>query len=972
MPAWVNCRSPEEGNGLMRSLLCRGWDAATVAFGVRVVTQGEPSECGSGRSIGARGSSRLRMLGALCAWGSALALLGAPSYALAAQAPTVEEQWTTHVTATAATFEAKVNPGEALTSYRFEYATSEAALLAGEGELFPAPPASEGEAGAGGEGVVVEERPQDLRPATSYWYRVVASNAEGRTLGCRKGEACRSFTTRPAGGELELPDGRAWELVSPVPTGNGASGAIEPIIGSGSGALIQAGADGDAFTYGMLGSAEPEPPGATNYSQVLSVREPGGGWSAQDISTPHEQASGVSNGKGQEYRFFSSELSVAFVAPIAQPGPLAEDGTALLSPAASERTVYLRADRPFSPGGQGVYGETVPQGAYLPVLTGCPPPLVEKCSPLVEEYADLRPGADIRSALPQMVGATANLSHIVLSSQEPWTETTPEGKPTEGEGLYEWSGGKLQLISVLPDHEQASGGNAALGFENEDARGAVSSDGSRIVWSNSAEGKEHLYMRDVSISPEQTVQLDENKGGGGGEPSPEFQFASSDGSRVFFTDGEALTPGSTAKKGEPNLYQCEMVEVGGELECKLSDLTLDPGGRADVRGVVAVGSEEDTNIYFVAKGELTKGANERGEKAKAGADNLYLLHYDEETNAWKEPVFIVTLSEEDYQDWGEHGSGSLEDVTARVSPNGGYLEFMSDRELTGYDNRDANSDIPDEEVFLYRAPSANAPDGRLVCASCNPTGERPTGVQDSKEANDGEGLLIEEQGIWTGHWLAANVPGWIPALGLFKARYQSRYLSDEGRLFFNSPDALVAQATNGLADVYEYEPVGVGGCRASSAAFSERSGGCVGLISSGSSGEESAFLDASESGEDVFFLSSSRLVSADTGSGLAVYDAHVCSAAAPCPSEVASPPPCTTEASCKPLETPQPTIFGPGPSETFSGPGNPAPPPALVKSVAKQKSVKCKKGLVKKHGKCVRAKRSKRASKSSRERRTGR
>ena len=44
------------------------------------------------------------------------------------------------------------------------------------------------------------------------------------------------------------------------------------------------------------------------------------------------------------------------------------------------------------------------------------------------------------------------------------------------------------------------------------------------------------------------------------------------------------------------------------------------------------------------------------------------------------------------------------------------------------------------------------------------------------------------------------------------AFYQSRYLSNDGRLFFNSSDALVPQDTNGKEDVYEYEPDGIGAC----------------------------------------------------------------------------------------------------------------------------------------------------------------
>ena len=45
--------------------------------------------------------------------------------------------------------------------------------------------------------------------------------------------------------------------------------------------------------------------------------------------------------------------------------------------------------------------------------------------------------------------------------------------------------------------------------------------------------------------------------------------------------------------------------------------------------------------------------------------------------------------------------------TARVSPNGEYLAFMSDRSLTWYDNEDVSSAHPgerlDQEVYLYDA-----------------------------------------------------------------------------------------------------------------------------------------------------------------------------------------------------------------------------------------------------------------------------
>jgi hypothetical protein len=252
---------------------------------------------------------------------------------------------------------------------------------------------------------------------------------------------------------------------------------------------------------------------------------------------------------------------------------------------------------------------------------------------------------------------------------------------------------------------------------------------------------------------------------------------------------------------------------------------------------------------------------------------------------------------------------------------------MSDASLTGYDNRDAISGAPDEEVFLY---DANA--SRLRCASCNPTGARPAGVLD--ESNY-PGFLFDHAFIWSEHWLAADIPGWT---GSPNPVYQPRYLSDSGRLFFNSNDALVPRDTNGTWDVYEYEPVEVGSCKGTDTTFNEASDGCVGLVSSGGAAEEAVFSDASRNGEDAYFLTSSQLVPQDYDHSLDLYDARVCTAASPCLAvPPATPPPCTTGDSCKPAPAPQPESYGAPSSETFSGVGN--VPGIGANSTVKAKSV---------------------------------
>ncbi len=449
----------------------------------------------------------------------------------------------------------------------------------------------------------------------------------------------------------------------------------------------------------------------------------------------------------------------------------------------------------------------------------------------------------------------------------------------------------------------------------------------------------------------------------------EFTDASSDDSKVFFTQAG-------------DLYVFEVTSGASEpLAGGVTRLTEGAG----VQGAVLGASEDGSYVYFVANGVLGDGGAHGatpGDCQGGATCSLYVEHYNGDTRTWEAPSFIATLSGADNPDWTAE---ILTDHTSRVSPDGRYLAFMSQRSLTGYDNIDVNerpteeeergfgnkAPVPagtkvehaDEEVYIY-----DAVEHKLVCASCNPTGARPVGVQTLETGGE----------IADGYWgsetfLAANIPGFT-SYDHWGAFYQSRYLSNSGRLFFNSHEALVPQDVNGTWDVYEYEPPGIGSCAAANVTFSSRSEGCVNLISSGESAEESGFLDASENGDDVFFLTTSRLSPQDVDNNYDIYDAHVCGAeGVACAPSVAPPPPCTTEASCKPVPTPQPTLYAPPASATFNGPGNlaPPPPPAPAK-VTKKKAVRCKTGFVKNEkGKCVRSKSKKRAKKSSKSNRGG-
>jgi len=780
----------------------------------------------------------------------------------------IDSESAAEVSSTGATLQTQINPLGRDTTYYFQYGTSSCKTSPAACTNVPAPPGTD--IGSGESDVAGSVRVQQLEPDTSYHYRVLATNSLGTAEGVE-----HTFTTQQSATPFALPDGRAWEMVSP-PDKHGAP--IEALTGEGG--LILASEDGNALTYVADGAITAEPPAnrSPEKQQVLSTRG-AGGWSSQDIATPQTSAQGASPASAPEYQFFTPDLSLALV----DPWGTTAFSEPPLAPGATQKTIYLRDNT---------------TGTYLPLVT---------------EANVLPAGTDFGHRI-NFISATPDLSHIVLESSVALTGAS------SGPGLYEWAGGTLQFVSVLPAGTPAHA--PELGYYHV-AANAISTDGSRVVWTTKEEntGNGHLYMRDTASG--ETIQLDAAQGA----PEPEsasaqFQTASHDGSRVLFTDKQRLTADSTAEPthGKADLYACEVVVENGKLTCHLKDLTVDhnAGEHAAVQGLLFGASEDASTAYLVAQGVLASNENGNGETAAAGKNNLYDLQYS--GTEWT-TTFVATLSSEDTPEWEGAGLADTAFLTARVSASGRYLAFMSAASPTGYDNVDQNSGKRDEEVYLYDASSAT-----LRCVSCNPAGARPVGVLDSVESGEGVGLLVDRRRVWVGHWLAGNIPGWT-AQSLTTALVQSRYLSDSGRLFFNSPDRLVLQASNGKENVYEYEPAGLGSCESSS-------GGCVALISSGSAGKESAFLEATPSGNDVFFLTAAQLLPQDTDTAFDIYDARVCTQASPC----LTPPPsapagCSTADACRQASPPQQSPIGPSGSATFSGAGNVVPPKQEVRAV---------------------------------------
>jgi hypothetical protein len=796
--------------------------------------------------------------------------------------PTILGTSVTGVSGDTATLRALVNPNTKETTYRFEIGLEDCSLAGAACAVVPGGPA-----GSGHEPIAVSAGADGLQPATVYHYRVIAENELGATEG-----PDRTFTTQARGLGFQLSDSRVWEMVSPS---QNAGGVLRPYHHG----TVQAEEGGNGLAYLSFGSIEAGPEGnrAIEPSTVLA-RRGASGWQSSDITPPHTKATTVA--AGTEYNVFSPDLAKALLEP--------RDATPL-SPAASERTPYLR--------------ENSEPPAYTPLVTS------------KEGFANVPAGIhfggdELGGQVSDVVVAGANptLTHVVLSSEVPLVE----GASVEGPTLYQWSGGQLQPVSVLPEDEGGTLAQGVFGSEQGSVRRAISDDGSRVFWSpgNIGTGSINftaLYVRDTAA--EVTSRLDVvQSGSGSGESRPAFQGAGSDGTVVFFTDSQQLT--SDASPEGRDLYRCEIPPGGSAAGCaSLVDISAPLAGSgesAEVQGLVSSISADGSRVYFVASGVLSTGANQAGETAQADEPNLYL---------WEEGGgvrFIATLSLEDDRDWGKVNGdtpGYAKALSAAGSPSGRYFAFMSELSLTGYENRSNGSGEQNEEIFRYDALS-----GTLTCVSCHPSGASPVGDPSPPEA-------VDPHGFWAGRSMAALLPQPTMSGGEQLARYPlyaPRSVLDNGRVFFNSVEALVPADSNGEWDVYEYEPLGVGSCTgsASGAAIARIEGACVSLMSSGSAEQPSAFLDASVSGDDVFFMTAGRLSVLDKNTVNDIYDARVGGTAAVLP----------PVSGCS-GETCQPSAALPGDptpsSEAFHGP---------------QDVLKCPKGKrkVRRHGKvrCVR------------------
>jgi hypothetical protein len=624
-------------------------------------------------------------------------------------------------------------------------------------------------------------------------------------------------------------EGRRYELVSPSDKGGGEVMSFS--------SRTRAAGDGDAVGFGSLvgfGDAR----GTGIAVEYLAQRRPDlGRWvthaitpTVPNVSLNARAGLGDTNYEGD----FSADFGRGLLVSVGRVSGVAGDEMVRDVP-----NLYVRDDL-----------RTAGAGRYE-LLSACPACDVSN-TPLAPVSAN---SGILQQYLPRPAGASADVEHVAFESLQVLTSDTPAQSAFCGTDnqvfpppapffcaphLYEWDHGQLRLAGILPDGRPADASFAGTrsGFFTYTPH--VVSDGSdghsRIIFTQPTDSTGqtlsqldpsdifgqfflllsqtgNLFMR---IDHAQTVQLNASERtdcagdptcGGDGRPDPmpdafgpaQYLEASADGTRVFFSTSQALT--DDAQPGARKLYMYDASKPASAPD----NLTLVSSPTSDASSMVGV-SVDGHYAYYISSSRFT---------------------------GWHDGVthdigeVPLALENEQKTDGANYGITRRQ---SRVSPNGRYLLFTSDHPPVpgGYNHGPCNNGFGCREIYVYSADA-----NKVVCASCNPTGA-PATVDAQVVADEFHG--------------AAGVTS-----------YQTRAVTDDGRVFFSTAEGLVPQDSNGRSDAYEYDV----------------NTGALSLISTGTDSGDSFFVDASASGRDVFFGTRERLVGWDRDSAYDLYDARI-------------------------------------------------------------------------------------------------
>ena len=597
-------------------------------------------------------------------------------------------------------------------------------------------------------------------------------------VGIASAQGCANEALRTGLGSAQLPDCRAYELVSPAAKNGWSVGVLSAdtshaILGS---------------IGGFLGSDQIAI--ANRYKAERTTN----GWSTSPMSEPTGFVGSVDDNLLGE----SEDLSEGLF-------------------------VYSSSSTP-TPNERNIYVSTLPNGNPIEVGPIFSLDVLSSGSNNEGEFSLLNASKSLRTVIFSIAGQQP-LVRPGISYLWPGDTTIANTGPLDGKqgffSLYEYVGTgntEPELVGVSGGHGShtlISQCGTSLGFplegkfdkpEASEIYNAISVDGSRVFFTSAAAvqgpSEDACTGAGAGTGPkadELLARINQSETTAISEPSEEdctvcdtrtpaeavFQGASEDGSKVFFLSEQKLLAGAEGV----NLYEYNFVAARGEKVKLIASNMVPRNEEGEMSGVVRV-SEDGSHVYFVAQGVLTSATGPAGDLAQAGADNLYV--FDTETGhtafigdlcSGAEASGIVpdTRCSSGLNSLMPNKAGSLNDLSdwqqedrrpIDATPDGNFLVFTSSADLTPDDTSSA------PQVFEYDARNKT-----LARVSVGQGGFNDDGNTSRY------GALIAYPS-----YNFAQDPA--PQLGSVS--------SDGSDVVFQSSDALTPRAAEGYGNVYEY------------------------------------------------------------------------------------------------------------------------------------------------------------------------
>lgn len=435
--------------------------------------------------------------------------------------------------------------------------------------------------------------------------------------------------------------------------------------------------------------------------------------------------------------------------------------------------------------------------------------------------------------------------------------------------------------------------------------------------------------------------------------APTSNAVSLDGSVIYFT----VRPGAPAEGGCGNSTAEAGIggpkrlfkRVDGEATVQISESQCSPAcagpsGDDDYQGASADGSV----VAFVSPRRLVN----------LDTDNTADLYVYDASPPAGQPTLALASAGEVAPGHPTPGSGAEALRAMDVSSDGSRVYFIAKGALAGANTAGNAPVVGQPNLYVYQRDDAH-PGGRIAFVATVDSGDpaRLSFALPSDAAGDGHFLVLlsaakllsEDGDNQRDIYRYDDESGELRCLscmggGAFDVNVEPAERgrshpnaeqlappasADASTVVFTTNESLVSGDQNATGDAYLWK------------------GGVLSLISGGSeglalTGGEISRAAISADGKNVFFYTVSPLVGGDTNSAIDLYDARVGGGFA----EASPPVTCIDNDECHPPEQTIPPGGGGGGSDSFVGPGNVPPPPPVTRKP-------CKKGQVRKKGRCV-------------------